>query len=149
MQTMDPVRFPKRCRTFVGPFFLVTFLLFSGAIISSQAQTKNNRAAAEALTNSLMSLNAQYQAAPPAAKSAVLLQLRSAVTKRQHFLNSLIQTNPGEVLRVAIPGAVAATLPAVIQGAVEQETDTQGELEVMYEDRQTGATVHHYVKTGS
>jgi hypothetical protein len=96
-----------------------------------------------------MSLNAQYQAAPAATKSAVLLQLRSAVTKRQKFLHSLIQTNPGEVLRVAIPGAVAATLPAVVQGAVEQETDTQGELEVMYEDRQSGATLHHYVKTGS
>jgi NPCBM-associated, NEW3 domain of alpha-galactosidase/Gametolysin peptidase M11 len=146
---MDPVRFPKRCRMFFGPFCLVTFLLFSGAIISAQAQTKNNRAAAEALTNSVMSLNAQYQAAPPGAKSAILLQLRAAVTKRQQFLNSLIQTNPGEVLRVAMPGAVTATLPAVVQGAVEQETDTQGELEVMYEDRQTGATLHHYVKTGS
>jgi hypothetical protein len=146
---MDPIRFPKRCRTFFGPFCLVTFLLLSGAIISAQAQTKNNRAAAEALTNSLMSLNAQYQAAPPAAKSAVLLQLRSAVTKRQQFLNALIQTNPGEVLRVAMPGAVVATLPAVVQSAVEQETDTQGEVEVMYEDRQTGATLHHYVKTGS
>jgi hypothetical protein len=96
-----------------------------------------------------MALHAQYQAAPSDGKAALFLQLRSVAAQRQQLLGSLIQTRPGEVLRVAIPGGIVATLPAFVQSLVEQETDTQGELEVMVEDAKTAATLHHYLKTGS
>jgi hypothetical protein len=91
----------------------------------------------------------QYHAAPSDGQAALFLQLRSVTAQRQQLLSALIQTRPGEVLRVAIPGGIAATLPVFVQNLVEQETDTQGELEVMVEDGKTAATVHHYLKTGS
>jgi Gametolysin peptidase M11 len=124
-------------------------LAFASLGAFAQSGLKADRASAEHFTKSLMALNAQYQAAPPDGKAALFLQLRSVAAQRQQLLSSLIQTRPGEVLRVAIPGGIAATLPAFVQSLVEQETDAQGELEVMVEDAKTAATLHHYVKTGS
>src|SRR5260370_40484756 len=124
-------------------------LAFTSLGAFAQSSLKADRASAEHFTKSLMALNAQYQAAPSDGKAALFLQLRSVAAQRQQLLGSLIQTRPGEVLRVAIPGGIAATLPAFVQRLVEQETETQGELEVMVEDAKTAATLHHYLKTGS
>jgi NPCBM-associated, NEW3 domain of alpha-galactosidase len=131
-----------------GVGFLLA-LAFTSLGAFAQSVLKADRASAEYFTKSLMALNAQYQTAPPDGKAALFLQLRSVAAQRQQLLSSLIRTSPGEVLRVAIPGGIAATLPAFVQSLVEQETDAQGELEVTVEDAKTGATLHHYLKTGS
>jgi len=128
--------------------WFVCLLLVTDNVTSAQVTFKVTRASAESVTQSLMTLNGQYQTAPPAGKAALLLQFRSVAARRQQLLSSLVQTSPGEVLRVAIPGSFAATLPASIQSFVEQETDVQGELEVMYEDSNSGAKLHHFLKTG-
>jgi uncharacterized membrane protein len=127
---------------------LVSLLLITGPVASAQASAKANRDSAENLTLSLMALNAQYRAASPEEKTGLLLQLQSVAAQRQQVLSALVQTRPGEVLRVAIPGNVAAGLAPEIQSFVEQETDAQGELEVMYEDAESEATLHHFLKTG-
>src|SRR5579863_1674043 len=116
-------KFPS-ATLFVG--LIASLFLLSSFPASAQATAKANRALAESLTQSLMDLHAQYRTAPPAERSALMLQLRSLAAERQQLLSSLIQTSPGEVLRVAIPGSIAATLPASVQRSVEQETDTQG-----------------------
>src|SRR5258706_8788697 len=150
---MKPPSFPgRRSRLRYASLFLSLLgtLFLSGSFrASAQVTSKRDRAAAESLTQSLIDLHAQYRAAAPAERSARLVQLRSLAAERQQLLSSLIQTSPGEVLRVAIPGHIAATLPASIQRSVEQETDTQGQLEVMYEDGKNSATLHHFVKTGN
>lgn len=150
---MKPLPCPRRgstllCASWFCASWFVSLLLLTGSVSSAQMASKANRASAESVTQSLMALNAQYQTAPPAGKAALLLQFRSVAAKRQQVLSSLVQTSPGEVLRVAIPGSIAATLPASIQSFVEQETDAQGELEVMYEDSNNGAKLHHFLKTG-
>ena len=128
--------------------FLACFVTSGGLVASAQNASKRDRAAAESLTQSLMELHAEYRAAAPGERSELLLQMRSLAAERQQLLSSLIQTSPAEVLRVAIPGHIAAALPASVQRSLEQETDTQGQLEVIYEDGKNSATLHHYVKTG-
>jgi NPCBM-associated, NEW3 domain of alpha-galactosidase/Gametolysin peptidase M11 len=145
---MKPSPCPGRGSTLLCVSLSLSLLLLTGNVTSAQVTSKANRASAESVTQSLMALNAQYQTAPPAGKAALLPQFRSVAAQRQQLLSSLVQTSPGEVLRVAIPGDVAATLPASIQGFVEQETDAQGELEVMYEDSDSGAKLHHFLTTG-
>lgn len=129
-------------------FAILIFILLTSAVARAQAASKETRAYAESLTQSLMALHAQYREAPPAGRAALMLQLRSLAAERQQVLSSLIQTSPGEVLRVAMPGHIAGRMPASVQNYLEQETDTQGELQVMYEDAKNSATLHHYVKTG-
>jgi hypothetical protein len=130
-------------------FLLAIPLAFTSLGAFAQPGPQADRASAEHLTLSLMALHGQYQTAPPEGKAALFLQLRSVTAQRQQLLSSLIQTRPGEVLRVAIPGGIAATLPAFVQSLVEQETDTQGELEVMVEDGTTGtngvATMNYHL----
>ena len=126
---------------------LVIWLIINALTGSAQTNHKSDRATAEYLTRSLMVLNAQYQAAPPTGRAALLPELHSLAAQRQRLLSSLLQTNPGEVLRVAMPGRIAATFPASVQESMEQETDTQGELQVMYEDSHSGAKLRHFLKT--
>src|SRR5690349_14897462 len=91
---------------------LVAIALVSNSLgVFAASRPEASRASAEHLTKSLMALNAQYQAAPPAGKAALFLQLRAVAAQRQQLLNSLVRTSPGEVLRVAIPSSIAATLP--------------------------------------
>jgi hypothetical protein len=129
-------------------FASLILLLSTGPDAGAQAVSKETRAYAESLTQSLMALHAQYREATPAGRAALKLQLRSLAAERQQLLSSLIQTSPGEVLRVAMPGSIAARMPASIQSYLEQETDTQGKLQVTYEDLKNSATLHHYVTTG-
>ncbi len=138
VRSMLDTSFPRRCSTWLCAALCVSLMLSATAsraqVASSQVTAKANRATAESLTTSLMSLHAQYRTADHAGRAALILQLRSVAAERQQFLSSLIQSSPGEVLRVAIPGNIAATLPASVRASVEQETDAQGQLQVMYED---------------
>jgi len=122
---------------------LVSLLLLTGSVVSAQAPPKANRAAAEQLTLSLMALHAQHQAAPPEGKAALLLQLRSVAAKRQQVLSALIQTSPGEVLRVAIPAEVRSTMPDAARNLVEQHVKLQGKVEVAIEDGRDYSRIHY------
>jgi len=127
---------------------MVGLILVSATTSRAQMNSKANRATAESLTQSLMSLHTQYRTADHTGRAILITQLRSVAAERQQFLSSLIQTSPGEVLRVAIPANIAATLPSSVRSSIEQETDAQGELQVMYEDRKTSAVLHHLLTTG-
>ncbi len=97
------------------------------------------RADAEALTRSLVGLNTAYQKAGPAAKSRALQQLVDATVERQALLAELIESDPGAVLRVAIPERVRSRMPAEVQAFIEQRLVLEGELEMMYEDYTDGS----------
>src|SRR5712691_3347729 len=91
-------------------FAILSLILLTGSDARAQAVSKETRAYAESLTQSLMALHAQYREATPAGRAALKLQLRSLAAERQQFLSSLIQTSPGEVLRVAMPNEVSANM---------------------------------------
>src|SRR2546423_5349637 len=138
----------SRCATLLFASFFAVLIFLAGSGAQAQVASKADRASAESLTQSLIALHTQYRATPAEGRAALIGQLRALAAERQQFLNSLIQTSPAEVLRVAIPSEVSAHMPGSVRGYLEQETDTEGELQVTYEDAKNSATLHHYVKTG-
>ena len=69
---MKPFPCASRGSTLPCASLLVSLLLLAGSVTSAQVTSKVNRASTESLTQSLMALNAQYQAAPPAGKSCAV-----------------------------------------------------------------------------
>lgn len=141
--------FPLRCRpafdqrrTFVISLLITCSLLISAGSASAQANSKA-RATAEQLTLSLMDLHRQYQTASPNGRQAIALELHSAAAKRQQLLTSLVETNPGEVLRVAIPAEVRNAMPDSVRSLVEQHVKLQGQVEVTVEDGKNYSRIHY------
>jgi len=97
------------------------------------------RASAETLTHSLVGLNNTYQKAAPAAKSAALQKLIDTTVERQALLAELVKTDPGAVLRTAIPARVRKGMPVDVQAFIEQRLVIEGELEIVYEDYADGS----------
>jgi len=120
---------------------LIIFIgLFLALAWTSPALTApDKRANAEALTKSLVGLNTAYQKAAPAVKPQALQQLIDATVERQALLAELIETDPGAVLRTAIPARIRNGMPAEVRAFIEQRLELKGELEVMYEDYEDGS----------
>jgi len=126
---------------------LVTFVLCAFCLPTFAQQSTKGKAA-EAATLQLMQMHRNYQQANAAQKTQLLTQFQTLAAQRQKLLSSLIQTNPGDVLRVAIPGSISQTMPAAVQNFVEKDTVAQGVLEVLVEmngtpDKTTGTKMHY------
>jgi hypothetical protein len=102
---------------------------------------------AENLTQDLVTLSTHYHLADPAARAQFLSTLHTLATERHQLLAVLLEDNPGEVLRVALPADLRAGLPAAVQALVEEEMDVEGELEVLHEDRDVGSRYVYFLKT--
>ena len=122
---------------FIGLFLALSWASPAFSDPGNNAAAK--RANAEALTHSLVGLNSAYQKAAPAAKSQALQKLVDATVERQALLAELVETDPGAVLRTAIPARVRKGMPAEVQAFIEQRLEIEGELEVMYEDYADGS----------
>ncbi len=99
------------------------------------------------MTRTLSALAAQYQASPRARRAALLATMRDVAATRQQMLAALIEDDPGEVLRVALPAPVRASLPAEIKALVEELVEREGILEVLVEDSDWGHRYHHFLRT--
>jgi len=124
---------------------LVLFALVSSAFAQQSAKGK----AAENATTALLQMNAAYLQTPAAQKSQLLTQFRGMAAQRQQLLISLIQTNPADVLRIAVPNNIRSTMPAAVQNYVEQTVQAQGVLEVLIEDSTTGSKMHYGLTTAA
>jgi len=71
--------------------------------------------------------------------------VETARARRDH-LAALVAHDPAEVLRVAVPAAVRASLPAEVRDLVEESVEASGELEVLHADH-VDAAFDHYVRT--
>jgi hypothetical protein len=71
--------------------------------------------------------------------------LEAARARRDH-LAALVAHDPSEVLRVALPAALRATLPSEVRDLVEESVEASGELEVLHADH-VDAAFDHYVRT--
>jgi len=128
--------------------FIGLFLALSWTSPAFSAPGK--RADAEALTKSLVGLNNAYQKAAPNAKSQALQQLIDATVERQALLAEMIESDPGAVLRTAIPTRIRNRMPAEVLQFIEQRIDLEGELEVMYEDYDDGShRLRHTLNTNN
>jgi M6 family metalloprotease-like protein len=112
-----------------------------GAATDSSSQTTEIRK----LTSALVALNVKYQMASEADKSQLLDDLRAIAAKRQQILAALTESDPGEVLRVALPANIRASLPPAVRAYIEQHVELEGALEVLYEDREIGSRLRFFL----
>ena len=113
------------------------------------AQSNSQAASPQNMTNALIALNQQYQAAPAAAKSQLLSQMEALAATRQQLLLRLMESDPSLVLRFAIPANMRAGFPPQVEGAIEAGQQATGVLQVLVEDRRDGARLHYGLRTAS
>ena len=145
----------RQPRTLVVPAMLT--LLFFGTAVpavahgpgSAPGQTVSQaaRARGEQLTTDLVHQNLQYQVAGAGHKTSLEQGMVSAARTRKQELLGLMASDPGEVLRLAIPGKIRATMPASVRAHVELEADLDGEIEVLHEDDGAGGRYHYALHT--
>src|SRR5439155_23760133 len=99
-----------------------------------QTEVPQPAPSAEHLTHSFAALIHRHQTATPNEQLQLLSELTSAAATRREQLAALIETDPGAVLRVALPAHLRAGLPPEVQALVEEEVEIEGELEVLHED---------------
>src|SRR5690348_7223413 len=128
----------------VLPLILVSMSLALG---QSSPSVAVGGASAERLTLQLSALHRQYLAAA-SGKSQALSRLQAVARTRQQVLTALMESDPGGVLRVAVPASLRAGLPAAVQSSIEQRVQLQGKLEVLYEDSHTSARLRHFLEVG-
>ncbi|MEH6576265.1 MAG: Ig-like domain-containing protein [Amphritea sp.] len=107
------------------------------------------RKAAIDSTEAFISAHKQWAQARGASNKAVALQsLIAKAEARREMLAELIQSNPAEALRVAIPEEKQTGMPAEVQEMLEQKLDLDGELEVVIEDYEDGShKLRQFLKT--
>ncbi|MBY4678275.1 Ig-like domain-containing protein [Marinobacterium arenosum] len=106
------------------------------------------RKAAGDATLELIASKKQWTKARGAEKSRALENLLAKAEARQQYLAQLLESDPAEVLRVAIPEDKQVGMPAEVLEKLEQRFATEGALEVVYEDYEDGShKLRHYLKT--
>jgi len=132
--------------------FVAIFLCLTASVAFAQHSAKGK--AAEDATTALLQMHSSYQQASATQKQQLLTQFTAMAAQREQLLLSLMQSNPGDVLRVAIPNNVSHTMPPTVKQHVEQSVTAQGVLEVLYEmqgtpDKTTGAVMHHFLNSSN
>src|SRR6266851_4483586 len=128
---------------------LLVTLVFCLASLPALGQQSAKGKAAETATLQLLQMHQNYQQSSAPQRTQLLTQFAALAAQRQQLLLSLMQTNPGDVLRISIPSSVSQTMPPTIKGYIEQQVRLQGTLVVSYEDSKTGAILHHDLNTSS
>jgi MG2 domain-containing protein len=98
------------------------------------------------LTHSLVTLSARYQLADSAEQPQLLSQLLTVAVARERLVATLIEDNPGAVLRVAVPAHLRASLPPAVQDYIEEEVELEGVLEILHEDSDTGSRYLYFLE---
>jgi hypothetical protein len=134
--------------SFVWPFFAS---LLTGIFILLSPNALHARGAkpdAAELTQALIAQSIRYQQASRSEQAYLLNELIETAASRQELLLSIIENNPAEVIRLAVPASTRAALPSAVQAYIEQEVDIEGMLEVMYEDHENHSRLLYYLETG-
>lgn len=121
----------------------VLLLFASASGFSHGIVQPNPDADLERLTQTLAALNARYHSADSKGRTQLLAELQSAAAERRQSLAALIQDNPGEVLRLALPDVLRAGMPAAVQQYLERQASLEGELEVLHVDDKTPQQSHY------
>jgi hypothetical protein len=125
--------------------FLAGLLLGGLALGAAGPAAAGPRESIEKLTQRLMTLNVERQRGDAAARARAAEAQLSAAVAREQRLAELIADQPGLVLRHALSAKLRAMLPAAVKAHVEEELTTEGELEVLYEDRPDGGRYHYFM----
>jgi hypothetical protein len=104
--------------------------------------------AARDLTVAMLQANGRLTAADAGQRGQLIAELVELAKQRHEALKGLVDIDPAEVLRVAIPSHLRAGLPAQAIPFLEREVDESGELEVLHVDHVDTAQdyyLHHLV----
>jgi len=101
------------------------------------------RGVAEDLTFALLDANSSYTAADPGDRGLRLGELIKAARDRHDALAALINSDPEEVLKVALPASVRASFPGEAAPFLEQDAQEDGTLEVYHVDSVHPADNHY------
>jgi len=120
----------------------------SAAITAPNVRAAEARQKASDHTQTLMVLQKQWAKAKGAEKSRVLKQLTAKAKERRDVIAALLETDPTEAIRFAIPDTVQLRMPADVAQLLEQQQEIEGNLEIIYEDTDDGQhKLHHFVTT--
>jgi len=125
----------------VGPVLLV-----SPGLALAQTST-GPRSPAQSLIQALVGLNTRYRLARPIERARLVNQLLATAARRQQALASLVESDQGEVLRIALPPALRASLPSAVRVYVEKQTAVEGTLLVLHEDSPTGGRYRYFLES--
>jgi hypothetical protein len=103
--------------------------------LAQKAHPAESYDGAERLTRSLGELTVRHRGATAAERARLSGDLLSVAASRLQLLSDIIQDDPKAVLRAAVSAEFRASLPPAVWEYVEEETDVEGELEVLHEDR--------------
>jgi hypothetical protein len=93
---------------------------------------------ARAATIALLDSQGHLDKAPSSAdRGRRLAELIEVAKRRRNDLTELVDSDPAEFLRVALPADKRATLPAEAASLVEDDADETGDLEVLHVDHAT------------
>ena len=141
----------------IRPLLISALLAFTGlahshgpttawAAAGALPPTASANAEARGLTMSLLDLSAQIALLPPVAQQRSIVRLVALARQRHDLLAELIESDPDEALRIALPPGLRASLPAAALPFVEQDADEDGEIEVLHVDHVQSAD-DYYIRT--
>lgn len=104
---------------------------------------------ARELTTWLLDANGRYATAASPNRGQALAELLAVAQDRHSELLGLVESDPAEFLRVALPAALRAGLPPQALPFIEQPADESGELEVFHVDHVTPSDDYyqHFLNT--
>jgi hypothetical protein len=106
------------------------------------------RESASGRSQELLSLYKRWKKAPASERSQLHEELLGKAEQRRQLLTELAQSHPEEVLRVTVPTDKQMDMPPEVVAKLEQHQELEGELEVVYEDYESGEhKLRHFLKT--
>ena len=72
--------------------------------------------------------------------------LREVALERRAAMLSVMESTPAAALQLAIDAQTRAALPPAVQALVEAEALVEGDIEIFYEDADTGSTLRRYLR---
>jgi hypothetical protein len=123
--------------------FLTYVFIGSASVVLAQPRMGAPRE--ERLRPTLEQLTATLLGESGASKEEIL----SAAAQRGQYLARLVESDPAQVLRLAISPDVRSTLSSTIRDLVEERVDLEGTLQVLIEDRHDGSRMLHFLDSDS
>jgi hypothetical protein len=111
--------------------------------VSAQGQSRQSDV--RDLTIRLAGLNARYQLGGKGERASLLEELSNVAAMRRQILSELMESDPAEVLRVALPEGFGANMPAEVRENLEQRVDLTGKLEVLYACGEAESHLSHFL----
>jgi len=103
---------------------------------------------ARSMTDTMMRLNVRRRYARGPRQITLTQQVTEIAALRRQLLAALIEDEPAAVLSAVLPARSRAGLPAAAQALVEQESEVEGVLTVMVEDRYNGSRNRYALQVG-